>query len=132
MLLKRLMYLAIVMTFVVALTPVAPASAAPACTISYSAQNDWGAGATMNVNIINSGTTAVNGWTLTWTFPGNQQITNLWNASFTQTGRSVSVTDAGWNGTIAAGGTAGFGFNLSYSGANAAPASFSLNGTACR
>jgi cellulase/cellobiase CelA1 len=104
-----------------------------ACAVSYAIQNDWGSGATVNVTIANNGSSAINGWTLTWTFPGNQQITQLWSGSYTQSGASVSVTNLSYNGTIpASGGTVGFGFNLSYSGTNAKPTGFSLNGTACQ
>jgi cellulose 1,4-beta-cellobiosidase len=98
--------------------------------VNYTIQNDWGSGATVNVTIKNSGP-AIKGRILTWNFPGNQQITNLWNATFTQSGTSVTVKNAAFNETIAAGGTASFGFNLSYSGSNAKPTGFTLNGTAC-
>ncbi|MCX7680582.1 MAG: cellulose-binding domain-containing protein, partial [Anaerolineae bacterium] len=95
-------------------------------------QNDWGTGATVNVTIRNNGTTAINGWTLAWTFPGNQQITNMWNATYTQSGASVTARNMDYNAAIPAnGGTVGFGFNLSYSGTNARPTSFTLNGVAC-
>ena len=95
--------------------------------------NDWGSGATVNVTIKNNTSTAVNGWTLAWTFSGNQTITNLWSGSYTQSGTSVSVKDAGYNANIPAnGGTTNFGFNINYSGTNAIPASFTLNGTACQ
>lgn len=101
--------------------------------MNYVIQNDWGSGATVNVTIGNNRASTINGWTLTWTFPGNQQISHLWNGSYTQSGASVSVSNAAWNGTIGAnGGTVSFGFNLAYSGTNAAPTSFSLNGTACQ
>ncbi|HEX3045065.1 MAG TPA: cellulase family glycosylhydrolase, partial [Bacillota bacterium] len=40
--------------------------------VSYVIQSDWGSGATINVTITNNTTTAVNGWTLAFTFPGNQ------------------------------------------------------------
>ncbi|MFZ6031446.1 MAG: glycoside hydrolase family 11 protein [Chloroflexota bacterium] len=102
------------------------------CSVSYR-QNDWGSGATVNVTISNNSVSAINGWTLGWTFPGNQQISSLWSGSYTQTGSSVSVSDAGWNGTIGAnGGTASFGFNISYSGSNQAPTGFTLNGVPCQ
>ena len=95
--------------------------------------NDWGSGATVSITIINNSSTAVNGWTLAWDFPGNQTITNLWSGSYTQNGASVSVKDAGYNANIpAGGGTANFGFNINYSGTNAKPASFTLNGAACQ
>lgn len=114
-------------------TSVPPTTGPGTCSVNYAIQNDWGNGATVNVTIRNDGTLAINGWTLTWIFPGNQQITNLWNGSHTQSGASVSVRDAAWNATIGAnGGTVSFGVNLSYSGTNSAPTSFVLNGTVCQ
>ncbi|MCL6590506.1 MAG: glycoside hydrolase family 9 protein [Firmicutes bacterium] len=100
--------------------------------VNYVIQNDWGSGATINVNITNNTITAVNGWTLAFTFPGNQTITNLWNGTYTQSGASVSVKDAGFNANIpSGGGSVNFGFNLNYSGTNGKPAAFTLNGTPC-
>ncbi|MCL6589607.1 MAG: endo-1,4-beta-xylanase [Firmicutes bacterium] len=100
--------------------------------VTYVIQSDWGVGATIGVTIKNNTTATVNGWTLAFTFPGNQTITNLWNGTYTQSGASVSVKDAGYNANIPAnGGSVNFGFNLSYSGTNAKPTSFTLNGSAC-
>ncbi|APC36034.1 cellulose 1,4-beta-cellobiosidase [Nocardiopsis dassonvillei] len=107
----------------------APASAAAGCEVDYQL-NDWGSGFTASVEITNLGD-AVNGWTLEWDFAGNQRITNSWNGTVTQSGQSVSATDAGYNGAIATDGTATFGFQATYSGANAVPAEFTLNGVAC-
>jgi hypothetical protein len=109
-----------------------PTSSGTGCAVNYSIANDWGSGFTCNVTIKNNGATAINGWTLAWTFPGNQQITNLWNGTYTQSGASASVTNLSYNATIPAnGGTVSFGFNANYSGTNAKPTSFTLNGTAC-
>ncbi len=111
---------------------VTPTPGAGNYVVTYS-MNDWGSGATVNITIKNNTSTAVNGWTLAWTFSGNQTITNLWSGSYTQSGTSVSVTDAGYNANIPAnGGTTNFGFNINYSGTNAKPASFTLNGVACQ
>jgi len=113
--------------------PTATPGGGAACAVTYAIQNDWGSGATVNVTIRNNGSSAINGWTLAWTFPGNQQITNMWNATYTQSGASVSAKNASWNANIPAnGGTVSLGFNLSYSGTNAKPTSFTLNGTACQ
>jgi hypothetical protein len=102
------------------------------CAVNYAIPNDWGGGFTANVTIKNNGSAAINGWTLTWTFPGNQTVTNLWNATYTQSGAAVSVTNLSYNASIGAnGGTVSFGFNANYSGTNAKPASFALNGTTC-
>jgi arabinogalactan endo-1,4-beta-galactosidase len=100
--------------------------------VTYTISSDWGSGGNVDVTIKNNSSTTVNGWTLAWTFPGNQTITNLWNGTYTQSGASVSVKDAGYNAMIGAnGGTTSFGFGMNYSGTNAKPTSFTLNGTAC-
>jgi xyloglucan-specific exo-beta-1,4-glucanase len=116
-------------------TPVVTATPTPGTgnyVVTYS-MNDWGSGATVNITIKNNTSTEVNGWTLAWDFSGNQTIVNLWSGSYTQSGTSVSVKDAGYNANISAnGGTTNFGFNLSYSGTNAMPTSFTLNGVACQ
>ncbi|MFD3688536.1 cellulose binding domain-containing protein, partial [Nocardiopsis sp. NPDC058631] len=112
-----------------AVLPTTPASAAPGCEVDYQV-NDWGSGFTASVEITNLGT-ALNGWTLDWSFPGNQQVSNLWNGSHTQSGQDVSVTNAGHNASVATNGTVSFGFNASYSGSNAAPSEFTLNGVLC-
>jgi hypothetical protein len=94
-------------------------------------QSDWGGGATVGVTIKNNGSSAINGWKLAFDFPGNQKITNLWCASYTQSDAAVTVGNASYNSTIAAGGKVSFGFNISYSGTNDRPTAFTLNGTAC-
>jgi len=105
-------------------------AAVTACQVTYTVQNDWGVGFTANVHIANLGD-PVNGWTLTFAFPGNQQITNSWSATWTQSGHNVSAASMSWNGNLGTGGTADIGFNASYSGTNTPPTSFALNGVAC-
>jgi endoglucanase len=74
---------------------------------------------------------ALNSWQLTWSFAGNQQITNLWNGVVNQAGQSVRVNNAGSNVNLPNGGAASFGFQASYGGTNAAPSNFALNGLPC-
>ncbi|HEX3048156.1 MAG TPA: family 43 glycosylhydrolase [Bacillota bacterium] len=114
-------------------TPTPTQGASGNYVVTYTISSDWGAGANADVTIKNNTASAVNGWTLNWTFPGTQKITNLWNGTCTQSGAAVSVKDAGYNATISAnGGTTSFGFGMNYSGTNAKPTSFTLNGTACQ
>jgi enterochelin esterase-like enzyme len=101
------------------------------CSVSYS-QNDWGSGATVSITIKNNGAAALNGWTLAWSYAGNQKITNMWNATYTQSGTAVTAKNVSYNSTIPAKGSVTFGFNISYSGANARPTGFTLNGTPCQ
>ncbi len=102
-----------------------------ACQVLYQVSNQWQDGFTADVTVLNLSSTAWNGWTVAWTFSGNQQITNLWNGIVSQNGQSVQVVNAGWNGTVTAGGSSNFGFQAAYSGANAAPTSFRVNGIPC-
>jgi len=100
-------------------------------SIGYNIMNDWSSGATVNVTIKNTGSSAINGWTLKWSFAGNQKITNIWNAKLSQSGAEVSISNESYNGTIAANSSVSFGFNLTYSGTNAKPTLFTLNGSNC-
>lgn len=100
------------------------------CQVSYT-PGDWPGGFTANVTISDTGTAAVNGWTLTFTFPGDQKITNAWNATVTQAGASVSAANMPYNATIQPGGSQTFGFQGTWTASGAPPASFSVNGTAC-
>ncbi|MEU5656454.1 cellulose binding domain-containing protein [Streptomyces sp. NPDC047737] len=85
-----------------------------------------------DVTIHNTGTTAVDRWELSFRFPGEQTITQTWNATRTQDGRSVTVTHpTGYNTSIAPRSSVNFGFSgTSQTGAYGAPAAFTLNGTA--
>ena len=85
------------------------------------------------MSITNTSSKALTSWTLTWTYSGNQQLNQSWNGNYTQSGKAVTITNASWNGSIAAGATiSGIGFNANYSGANSAPVAFSLNGVLCK
>ena len=99
--------------------------------MAYQVDNQWNNGFTATVTVTNRGPGTISGWTLTFAFAGDQRISNAWNGTATQSGTAVTVRDGGWNGTVPADGTASFGFQASYSGTNAAPAAFKLNGTAC-
>lgn len=102
-----------------------------ACTIHYVVASDWGNGFVANLVIDNTGSTPINGWTLAWQFAGNQQIGNLWNGVLTQNGTSVSVANASYDASIPPGSSTSGGFQATYSGINAMPATFRLNGSAC-
>jgi hypothetical protein len=105
------------------------APAAVACTVDYTV-DQWATGFTAQIRVTNHAA-AVTGWTLTWTFAGDQRVTSAWNAQVTQTGPAVTAHDAGFNGALATGASTSFGLQATYSGQNATPADFALNGTAC-
>ncbi|HXB75695.1 MAG TPA: Ig-like domain repeat protein [Candidatus Acidoferrales bacterium] len=103
------------------------------CHVVYTVTTQWNVGFGTAITIQNTGSTPINGWQLTWTWAANQQITQAWNSNYSQTGANAKLTNASWNPTIAPGATVtGMGFNASYSGTNAAPAAFYVNGTRCQ
>ncbi|MEU3681576.1 glycoside hydrolase family 6 protein [Streptomyces sp. NPDC030592] len=105
-------------------------AAAAACTVDYQVQNDWGSGFTAAVTVTNNGA-ATSSWSLGWTYAGSQKVTNSWNAKVSQSGAAVTATNESYNGTLSTGGSASFGFQGTYSGSNAIPATFTLNGVTC-
>lgn len=110
----------------------APAHAAAVqCGVDYKT-NDWGSGFTADLTISNPGTDAIDGWTLTYDYAGNQKLSNGWNGSWSQSGTTVTVKNAAHNAKIAAGGNVTTGAQFTYSGTNTAPTSFAVNGVACR
>jgi beta-glucosidase len=111
-------------------TPTPTPMPSAACRVAYSV-NDWGGGFGANVSITNTGTTTINGWTLRFGFPGNQRVTQGWEATWTQSANQVTAVNASWNSTINPNATVKIRFNGSYSGANPPPASFTVNNNSC-
>jgi cellulose 1,4-beta-cellobiosidase len=99
------------------------AAATTSCSAAYSVSSDWGTGFTAAITVTNTGSTAITGWTLSYTYTGNQTLSQGWSGNWSQTGETVTVTNASWNGSLAAGANTQIGANFSYSGTNAAPAS---------
>ncbi|MCF6524635.1 glycoside hydrolase family 48 protein [Streptomyces sp. JJ36] len=100
------------------------------CAVDYSV-NDWGSGFTAAVAITNEGSEPVDGWTLTYDYSGDQQLSQGWSGSWSQSGQTVTVENVSYNATIPPGGTVTPGANFTYSGENTAPTSFALNGVVC-
>jgi cellulase/cellobiase CelA1 len=84
-----------------------------------------------NVTVANTGTSAINGWTLGFTLPAGQSVTSSWNTTLSGANGALTARNIAWNGSIPAGGNASFGFQGTFSGSFATPSAFSLNGSAC-
>ncbi|MEU7825418.1 glycoside hydrolase family 6 protein [Catellatospora sp. NPDC049133] len=115
-------------------TPPSPSPSASqgtgACSVSYKVDSQWNNGFVASVVITNRGP-AITSWTLTWTYGGNQAVTNAWNATVTASGANVTARNVAHNGSIATNGTASFGFQATYSGTNTNPTAFKLNNVTC-
>ena len=96
------------------------------CTVTYKVTSQWQGGFQGDVTVAVTGGT-VNGWTLGFAFGAGQVISQVWNATLSQTGTG-HVKDVELEREL---GSAAFGFIASWSGSNTAPTAFTLNGTAC-
>ena len=115
---------ALVLTMMIAL----PAQAATA-TATFTKVSDWGTGFEGKYTVTNGGTTTINGWSVAFDLPSGASIGSFWDAAMSRSGQRFTFTNVGWNGTLAPGATASFGFNGSPG--RTTPSNCTLNGVAC-
>jgi cellulase/cellobiase CelA1 len=70
--------------------------------------NEWNTGFTATVRISNTGTNAINGWAVNWSYSDGTVVTNFWNGAVTGS-NPYSASNVSWNGTIQPGQSAEFG-----------------------
>lgn len=105
-----------------------PAQAAEEATATFTKTSNWGSGFGGKWTIENTGDTTIDGWELEWDFPSGTSVGSSWDAEVTSSGDHYEAVNLAWNGTLAPGATASFGFNGSGSGE---PSGCTLNGAAC-
>lgn len=120
-----LVVLALPLTALVALA--SPAQAATA-TASFDRTTQWETGYDARWTVTNTGSTPLQGWTVTWTFPEGTSTSTLWDGALTRDGNRYTVTNAGWNGTLAPGASTSFGFSARGTGD---PIDCRVNGSPC-
>jgi hypothetical protein len=116
--------------------PVTVTTTAPAqstCAVRLTDVNNWGSGFVASVDLVNTGPHAINGWTLTFSWPTSwQRMDGGWNGTWVQSGQRVTVSNADFNRDLTPnGGAANIGFVGGYNGPNVMPGVFALNGTIC-
>ncbi len=105
-------------------------SGGSSCHVTDTIQS-WSTGLTSNLTVTNTGSSAINGWSLNFTLPGGQAITSSWNATVTPASGAVTATNLSYNAAIAPGASVSLGFQANQTGNAGAPASFTLNGATC-
>ncbi|MEV4159896.1 glycoside hydrolase family 48 protein [Nonomuraea dietziae] len=126
---RRRLTIAALVVMAAGTATITPAHAAVACGVDYT-MNDWGGGFTANVKITNLGD-PLTAWKLGFGFPGTQKISQGWSATWNQSGANVTADSLSWNGNLGTGQSTTIGFNATYTGPNAKPSAFTVNGTAC-
>ncbi|WP_436533631.1 cellulase family glycosylhydrolase [Actinoplanes sp. HUAS TT8] len=95
--------------------------AGKACTASYAISGSWPGGFQGDVKVT-AGSSAITGWTVTWTYANGQKVSNAWSATVTSSGSTVTAKNVSYNGSLGAGASTSFGFLGSWTGTNPVPA----------
>jgi chitodextrinase len=90
---------------------ISPVQTAPlsSCAATFVIDNRWSGGFAATVSVRNTGTEALDGWRVSWRWPGDQRIGALWNGVAESSGADVTVRNASYNASLAAGGATSFG-----------------------
>lgn len=91
----------------------------------------WSTGLTNSITVTNTGTTAINGWTLTFTLAAGQSIVSGWSAGYSPASGTVTATNVAYNAALPPGGSVTIGYQAGHTGNAAAPTGFRLNGATC-
>lgn len=75
----------------------------------YQVTNQWNNGFTAAIKITNTGSSAINGWSVNWRYAGDNRISNSWNANVSGV-NPYTATNLSWNGSIQPNQTVEFGF----------------------
>jgi endoglucanase len=100
------------------------------CKVAYRATT-WSSGLSAYITITNTSNAEWPSWTLRFTWPGNQKITQGWSANWSQTGSVVTGTSMPWNSRVPVGGSVQTGFNASSTPPHSEPTDFTVNGQPC-
>jgi len=98
-----------------------------AAKVSFADVNDWGRGFTGSITITNTGTTTIDGWSLSFDFAVS--ISSTWNATLvSHAGSHYVISDAGYDAIIQPGQSVTIGFNAAPGHPSVGPTNYVLNG----
>ncbi|MFC5831549.1 fibronectin type III domain-containing protein [Nonomuraea insulae] len=81
-----------------------PGTSTGGCTAVATVQTQWSTGYVIQpLTITNTGTSAITGWTVTFTLPAGHTLTGSWNGTTTVSGQTVTIRNVGHNGALAPG-----------------------------
>ena len=93
--------------------PTTPAPTTPApgrsCTATLVVSNSWPGGYQAAVTL-KAGTSAISGWKTSFALPAGGSVQSGWSGSYAQSGATVTVTNAAWNGSLGSGASTTYGF----------------------
>jgi serine/threonine-protein kinase len=109
--------------------PAVAAGSGPGCEVRYQTRKDEGGAFAIDLAVINASDRPAEGWALRFDFPGDQALTGVTGAAWTQSGSTVTVRG---DAALAAGGAAAASLTGAYGASNPLPTAFTLNDLPCR
>ncbi|OWU97550.1 cellulose-binding protein [Micromonospora wenchangensis] len=100
-------------------TPTTPPAGGAGCTATVTV-NQWNGGFTASLRVT-AGSAGTTGWTVSTTLAGGASVTNTWNATASGSTGTVRFTNVDYNGQLAPGQVAEFGFQGNGSGSGLTP-----------
>ncbi|MFI5835946.1 chitinase [Micromonospora sp. NPDC051300] len=97
-------------------------------TAAFTKTSDWGSGWEGRYTVTNGGSSTITGWQVAFTLPAGTTLGSYWDATVTSVGQRHTFTNRSWNGTLAPGASASFGFLVTGSGL---PTDCTLDGAPC-
>lgn len=85
------------------------------CEATWQVGSQW-EDFTATVRITNSSGQRINGWQVSWTWPGDQHLVKHWNAEIQESGKTVTARSVDTNAEIPTTGESSFGFEATGAG----------------
>ncbi|MCZ7439289.1 cellulose binding domain-containing protein [Micromonospora sp. WMMC241] len=80
------------------------------CAATWRTAGQWPGGFQAEITVRNNGAVPIHFWVVRFALSGGQRITQAWSAQVAQGGTAVTARSATWNGALAPGAEATFGF----------------------
>ncbi|MFD7656203.1 cellulose binding domain-containing protein [Actinosynnema sp. NPDC059797] len=81
------------------------------CAVDVVVGNRWPGGFSATIAFRNSGGVASRSWSVRFDLGAGMTVAQGWNGTFSQSGRTVTVANASWNGSVPPAGSVTAGFN---------------------
>ena len=113
-------------------TPPPPPPPLPGqCEVQFDGTADWGNGQVTRVVLRNLSAAPISDWKIQWTASNDFSISDRWNATLVQSGRSLTATPVAYNTAVPANSSIEFGMVIGYSGAKPSPVGLNWVGRNC-
>ncbi|MFI9382643.1 cellulose binding domain-containing protein [Kutzneria sp. NPDC052558] len=126
---RRLTLPAAAVLALAAIAAVPAAAATPgAVSADFAQTSTWGGGYQGQYTVTNQSNHGITSWKVEFDLPAGTTVSSSWDATETVSGNHYTFTNKSYNGTVAAGATAAFGF---VAAGSAVPTNCLLNGATC-